>query len=59
VKEIETVKVLWDEATQEMTWEMEDLKRKSYPHLFPGKFSFSKIKTFNMGGIEDPHNLIN
>jgi len=53
------VKVLWDEATQEMTWEMEDLKRKSYPHLFPGKFSFSKIKTFNMGGIEDPHNLIN
>jgi len=30
------VKVLWDEATQEMTWEMEDLMRQSYPHLFPG-----------------------
>ena len=24
-KDIRTVKVLWDEATQEMTWEMEDL----------------------------------
>jgi len=23
-KEIRTVKVLWDETTQEMTWEMED-----------------------------------
>jgi len=39
-KEIRTVKVLWDEATQEMTWEMEDLMRKSYPHLFPGKSNF-------------------
>ena len=35
-KEIRTVKVLWDEATQEMTWEMEDVMRKSYPHLFAG-----------------------
>ncbi|XP_027941155.1 uncharacterized protein LOC114194953 [Vigna unguiculata] len=35
-KEIRTMKVLWDETTQEMTWEMEDLMRKSYPHLFPG-----------------------
>ena len=26
-KEIRTVKVLWNEATQEMTWEMEDLMR--------------------------------
>ena len=39
-KEIQTVKVLWDEATQEMTWEMEDLMRKSYPHLFAVKFYF-------------------
>jgi len=39
-KELKTVKVLWDEATQEMTWEMEDLMRKSYPHLFAGKFYF-------------------
>ena len=34
------MKVLWDETTQEMTWEMEDLMRKSYPHLFPAKFYF-------------------
>jgi len=34
------VKVLWDEATQEMTWEMEDVMRKSYPHLFAGKSYF-------------------
>ena len=39
-KEIRTVKMLWDEATQEMTWEMEDVMRRSYPHLFTGKFSF-------------------
>jgi len=31
-KEIRTMKVLWDEATQEMTWEMEDRMRQSYPH---------------------------
>ncbi|XP_027927794.1 uncharacterized protein LOC114184679 [Vigna unguiculata] len=31
----DNVQVLWDEATQEMTWEMEDLMSKSYPHLFP------------------------
>ena len=33
-KEIKTVKVLWDEATLEMTWEMEDRMKLSYPHLF-------------------------
>jgi len=48
-KEIETVKVIWDEATQEMTWEMEDLMRKSYPHLFAGKFSFLRMKNFKVG----------
>jgi len=31
-KEIKIVKVLWDEATQEMTCEMEDRMRQSYPH---------------------------
>ena len=43
-KEIRTVKVLWDEATQEMTWEMEDFMRKSYPHLFAGKSYFGGQK---------------
>ena len=36
-KEIRTVKVLWDEATQEAMWEIEDLMKESYPYLFPGK----------------------
>ena len=45
-KEIRTVKMLWDEATQEMTWEMEDVMRRSYPHLFAGKFSFTRTKIF-------------
>jgi len=34
-KEIRKVKVLYDEAKHEMTWEMEDLMRQSYPKLFP------------------------
>ena len=50
-KEIRTVKVLWDEATQEMTWEMEDLMRKSYPHLCAGNFSFSRTKNFKVRGM--------
>jgi len=33
-KEIRTMKMLWDETTQEMTWEMKDLMTKPYPHLF-------------------------
>jgi len=45
-KEIRTVKVLWDEATPEMTWEMEDVMRRSYPHLFSGKFSFFEDENF-------------
>ncbi|XP_027933611.1 uncharacterized protein LOC114189098 [Vigna unguiculata] len=36
-KEIRTVKVLWDEATQEMIWEIEDRMRQSYSYLFPSK----------------------
>ena len=39
-KEIRMVKVLWDDVTQEMTWEMEDCMKQSYPHLFPSKFKF-------------------
>ena len=49
-KEIRTVKVLWDEAIQEITWEMEDVMRRSYPQLFTGKFSFSRTKNFKGGG---------
>lgn len=28
-----TVKVLWDEATQEMTWELKEVMKKEYPYL--------------------------
>jgi len=50
-KELKKVKVLWDEATQEMTWEMEDLMRKSYPHLFAGKFYFRGRKLLKVGEL--------
>jgi len=53
-KEIRTVKVLWDEATQEMTLEMEDVMRRSYSHIFTGKFSFSRTKNFKGGGTVRP-----
>jgi len=43
------VKVLWDEATQEMTWEMEDLMRKSYTHLFADKSYFRGQKLLKVG----------
>jgi len=50
-KEVKTVKVLWDEATQEMTWEMEDYMRKSYPHLFAGKSYFRGRKLLKVGEL--------
>ncbi|XP_047168486.1 uncharacterized protein LOC124837222 [Vigna umbellata] len=33
-KDIRTVKVLRDEATQEITWEFEEVMKKEYPYLF-------------------------
>ena len=45
------MKVLWDEATQEMTWEMEDLMRQPYPHLFPIKSYFRGRKSLKVGGM--------
>jgi len=48
-KEIRTVRVLWDETTQEMTWEMEDRMRQSYLHLFPGKSYFRGRKSLKVG----------
>jgi len=50
-KEIRTVKVLWDEAIQEMTWEMEDLMRKSYPHLFSDNSYFRGRKLLKVGEL--------
>jgi len=45
-KEIKIVKGLWDETTQEMMWEMEDVMRRSYPLLFSGKSHFRGRKLF-------------
>jgi len=41
-KEIRAVKVIWDKAT----WEMEDLMKQSYPHLFLGKWNILGWKFF-------------
>jgi len=48
-KELKTMKVLWDETTQEMTWEMEDRMKQSYPYLFPGKSYFRGPKSLKVG----------
>ncbi|XP_052727774.1 uncharacterized protein LOC128195015 [Vigna angularis] len=33
-KDIRTVKVLWNEKTEEMTWELEEEMKNLHPHLF-------------------------
>ncbi|WVY91911.1 hypothetical protein V8G54_037425 [Vigna mungo] len=33
-KDVRTVKILWNESTQEMTWELEEYMKKEYPQLF-------------------------
>jgi len=43
------VKVRWDEATQEMTWEIKDRMRQSYAHLFPGRSNFLRQKFYKVG----------
>ncbi|XP_047157954.1 uncharacterized protein LOC124828643 [Vigna umbellata] len=39
-KNIRMVKVLWNEGTQEMTWELEEHMKKEYPYLFRNKNIF-------------------
>ena len=39
-KSIDLVKVIWDEVTQEATWELEDGMKELYPYLFLGKCIF-------------------
>ena len=48
-KEIQTTKALWDKVTQEVTWEMEDLMRKSYPHFFLVSEIFEDENSFKLG----------
>jgi hypothetical protein len=43
-KEIASVKVVWGGlAGESATWELESKMRSSYPDLFPGTFSRTKI----------------
>jgi hypothetical protein len=43
-KEIASVKVVWGgPAGENATWELESKMRSSYPDLFPGTFSRTKI----------------
>jgi len=39
-KEFRIVKVLWDEGTQEATWELEENMKKSYLYMFLGRYNF-------------------
>ncbi|XP_017426256.1 uncharacterized protein LOC108334834 [Vigna angularis] len=34
-KDVRLVKVVWDEKTDDSTWEVEDAMKDLYPHLFP------------------------
>nr|KYP61005.1 Retrotransposable element Tf2 [Cajanus cajan] len=51
-KSIALVKVLWDAATGEATWEVEQQCRERYPFLFPSKFVFGDENTCCWGGCE-------
>ena len=45
------MKVLQNEVTNEITQEMEDMMRQSYPHLFLGKSNFRGRKFYKLGGM--------
>nr|KYP48073.1 Transposon Ty3-G Gag-Pol polyprotein [Cajanus cajan] len=51
-KYIPLVKVLWDTATGEATWEVEQQCREQYPFLFPSKFVFGDENSCCWGGCE-------
>nr|KYP46229.1 Retrotransposable element Tf2 [Cajanus cajan] len=53
-KSIALVKVLWDAATGEATWEVEQQCRERYPFLFPSKFVFGEKNSCCWGGCETP-----
>nr|KYP31545.1 Retrotransposable element Tf2 [Cajanus cajan] len=53
-KSIALVKVLWDAATGEATWEVEQQCRERYPFLFPSKSVFGDENFCCWGGCEDP-----
>nr|KYP36257.1 Retrotransposable element Tf2 [Cajanus cajan] len=51
-KSIALVKVLWDAATGEATWEVEQQCRERYPFLFPSKSVFGDENSCCCGGCE-------
>nr|KYP31329.1 Retrotransposable element Tf2 [Cajanus cajan] len=51
-KSIALVKVLWDAATGESTWEVEQQCRDRYPFLFPSKYVFRDENSCCWGGCE-------
>nr|KYP61800.1 Retrotransposable element Tf2 [Cajanus cajan] len=56
-KSIALVKVLWDAATGEATWEVEQQCRDQYPFLFPSKSVFGDENFCCWGGCETPFPL--
>nr|KYP49956.1 Transposon Ty3-G Gag-Pol polyprotein [Cajanus cajan] len=53
-KSIALVKVLWDAANGEATWEVEQQCREQYPFLFPSKSVFGDENSCCWGGCETP-----
>nr|KYP71512.1 Retrovirus-related Pol polyprotein from transposon 17.6 [Cajanus cajan] len=53
-KSIALVKVLWDAATGEATWEVEQQCRERYPFFFPSKSIFGDENSCCWGGCETP-----
>nr|KYP46054.1 Retrovirus-related Pol polyprotein from transposon 297 family [Cajanus cajan] len=51
-KSIALVKVLWDAATGEATWEVEQQCKERYPFLFPSKSVFGDENSCCWGGCE-------
>nr|KYP37741.1 hypothetical protein KK1_041053 [Cajanus cajan] len=56
-KSIALVKVLWDAATGEATWEVEQQCRERYPFLFPSKSVFGDENSCYWGGCETHDSL--
>nr|KYP31027.1 hypothetical protein KK1_049222 [Cajanus cajan] len=50
-KSISLMKILWDAATGEATWEVESQFKEQYPFLFSGKPIFGDENSYLLGGI--------
>nr|KYP44208.1 hypothetical protein KK1_034320 [Cajanus cajan] len=50
-KSISLVKILWDVAIGEATWEVKSHIKEQYPFLFSGKPIFEDKNSYLLGGI--------